>query len=187
MIFKNKKALSLVEIIIALVIAVFAGIPILIMVSSSRKETATSINYLRAMELANEAIEWVNVTKFEDLDNLNNILEESIVQETDSELVPGQIIATDTEYKRWKGSNLLSKNLQYSEQYVNAYFYRTIEVTNIKGDDINNVKDNLLKKVTVTVKWSEGKKITNLNDDSSDRRHKIQLSVLVINDENLTY
>ncbi len=179
----NKKALSLIEIIVALTIAVFAGIPILRMVSSSRTETTNSINYLRAMELANEAIEWVNVTNFKDLDNLGKILQESIVEQKGSNLTPGQIATTEAEYEKWKGSKLFQKKINYSDQYVNAYFYRTIDVKEINN---STIKKNLLKKVTVTVKWSEGKKPSNLNVDSN-RSKQIQLSVLVINDENLQY
>ena len=187
MMFKNKKALSLIEVLIAFTIAVLCGIPILMMVSNSKKDTATSINYLRAMELANEAIEWVNVTKFEDLDNLSNILDKSIVESYNSELIPVQIGTAEAENKNWKDSNLFERNLSYSQDYVNACFYRTIDVKDVMADDKNNVANNLLKKVTVTVKWSEGKTISDLNADSDDRRHKIQLSVLVINDENLKY
>ena len=187
MIFKNKKALSLVEIIIAFAIVVCSGIPVLMMVSSSRKDTATSINYLRAMELANEAIEWVNVTKFEDLDNLNDLLDKSIVESYKSDLIPGRIATCETEYDKWKKSDLLTQDLHYSEEYVKAYFYRTIEVKSIEADDQNNLRNNLLKKVTVTVKWNEGKEVSNIYEDLNERDHKVQLSVLVINDENLEY
>ena len=183
MIFHNKKGFSLAEIVIAVVLAVMAGIPILKMVTTSRTETSSSINYLRAMELANEAIEWANVTKFNDLEKLQS-LSESIVIDNGSSMDTRKVLSAEPEYKSWLESNQFNTDIGYSEQYIHSYFYRIIEVQDIK--DNGNIKDNLLKKVTVTVKWIEGKKPSNIDVDT-DRTRQIQLSVLVINDENLSY
>jgi hypothetical protein len=43
-----------------------------------------------------------------------------------------------------------------------------------------------LKKVTVTVKWSEGHRPANLNIPD-DRSRQVQLSVLILNDQQLSY
>ncbi len=181
--FHNNKGFSLAEIVIAVVIAVMAGIPILKMVTTSRTETSSSINYFRAMELANEPIEWANVTKFSELENLQS-LSESIVIDNGSSMDTRKVMTVEPEYKSWLESKQFNTDISYSDQYIHSYFYRIIEVQEIKENA--NIKDNLLKKVTVTVKWIEGKKPSNIDVDSN-RTRQIQLSVLVINDENLRY
>ncbi len=178
----NKKAFGLLEIIVVLVIVVGAAIPILRMVTGSRKETSSSVNYLRAMELADEAIEWANLAKFDEVDKLKN-LSGTILEDNGTAIVPIKINTTTVDYPNWVGSEIFSNELKYSEQYSNAYFYRDIDVQPVVS---SNIANNLLKKVVVTVKWSEGYKPSNLNDPSN-RSRQIQLSVLVINDENLIY
>ena len=164
----NKRAFGLLEVIIAVLIIVGAGIPILRMVTGSRKETSSSLNYLRAMELANEAIEWASAAKFDEVDKLKNISGSN---------------TTKIERTNWKNSDIFEENLKYSEQYSTAFFYRKIEVEPIKG---SYFADNLIKKVTVTVLWSEGYKPSNINVED-DRSRQVQLSILIINDDNLLY
>ena len=183
--FHNKKAFSLAEIVIAVILVVAAGIPILKMVTTSRTETTSSVNYFRAMELANEAIEWANVTKFSELEKLEG-LSESIVTDNGSSMVTKKVTAVEPEYKSWLESKQFNTDISYPNQYIHSYFYRIIEVKEIKGDNNNNIKNNLLKKVTVTVKWNEGTRPSNIDIDTN-RTRQIQLSVLVINDDNLVY
>ena len=180
----KKKALGLIEIIIALLLVVGAGIPILRMVFQSRTETSSSINYLRAMELADEAIEWANISNFKDLDKLKN-LSGTITDYTGSEPDMIKINTSDTTKKKKKNADLFESNIAHSNQYSNAFFYRDIKVEPVSSK-YNSFEKNLLKKVTVTIKWCEGYKPANVNIDS-DRNREIQLSVLIINDDNLLY
>ena len=179
--FKNKKALGLIEIVIAVVIVVGAGIPILKMVSTSRTETSSSVNYLRALELADEALEWASITNFNDLETKMSSLCGTIVNDNGG----GEPInAKPVEYDNWKGSDIFESDLKYSDQYSTAFFYRIIDVEPITS---SSIEDKMLKKVTVTIKWCEGHRPSNINTDSSDRNRQVQLSILVINDENLVY
>ncbi len=181
----NKKALGLMEVVVALLIAVGAAIPILKMVTKSRNETTSSINYLRAMELADEALEWASVAKFSDLGSgspSGKNLENNSGPIIDANLTPMKIDATQSGNDNWKDTNVFKDNLEYSSQYSNAFFYRDIKVTKL-----DNFGGDILKKVTVTVKWSEGHRPSNINVDSDEREKKIELSLLVINDENLSF
>ncbi len=180
--FKNKRAIGLIEIVIAVIIVVGAGIPILKMVTSSRTETSSSVNYLRAVELADEVLEWASASKFSEVDKLAN-LSGSIIDDSTSSLSTIKINSTNAENVLWSGSEIFSNDLKYSEQYTPAFFYREIEVEPVEG---SYFAENLIKRVTVTVMWSEGYKPSNLNIPS-DRNRQVMLSMLVINDENLYY
>lgn len=183
LIYFKRKAFGLLEVVIALGVAIGALLPILQMITASRTDTTSSISYLRAMELANEVIEWANVATFDEVDKLEG-LSGTIIESNGGNIVPIKINAVESDNIKWKNSKIFEKNLQYSEQYSNAYFYRIIKVTPLKG---NYFQNDMLKKVSVTVKWCEGKKPRNLNLDSEERNKQIQLSVLVINDDNLLY
>lgn len=176
----RRKGLGLIEVVIALVIVVGAGIPILKMVIGSRTETSSSVNYLRAVELADEALEWASVSKFKDVDKLKN-LSGSIIEDNGSTMTTAKINTKEAGYASWKNSEVFQSELSYSTQYTTAFFYREIEVEPVTGSYFS---DNLLKKVTVTVKWCEGYRPSNLNVPS-DRNRQVQLSLLVINDDNL--
>jgi hypothetical protein len=180
---KNKKALGLMEIVIAISLVVMAGIPILKLVFGSRNETTSAINYLRAMELADETLEWASITKFSELDNLTSF-SGSIVVDGGSGFTTEEVHTSPVEYENWKSSGLFVDKPKYSEDYINAFFYRIIDVEDVKSDAIQK---DMLKKVTVTIKWSEGKRPTNLSSDCPERNRQVQLSILVINDENLQF
>ncbi|MBQ2593474.1 MAG: hypothetical protein II567_09380 [Candidatus Riflebacteria bacterium] len=180
----KKQAFGLVEVVIALLVIVCAGIPILKMVFQTRTETSSSVNYLRAMELADEIIEWANASKFQDVDQLEKY-SGSIMNISDSKHEMIKVNTSKTNNENWKSSGLFEENLKYSDHYCNAYFYRDIKVEPVTSQ-YNNFGNNLLKKVTVKIKWSEGRMPSNINLDS-DRNREIQLSVLVINDDNLLF
>ena len=180
----KKKAFGLIEIIVALLIIVCAGIPIIKMVFQTQTETSSSVNYLRAMELADEVIEWANATKFKDLDKLTS-LSGSMVEVSDSGHGMIKINTSGTSNENWKSSGFFEENLKYSDKYCSAFFYRDIKVEPVTSPN-NTFESNLLKKVTVKIKWSEGRMPSNVNVDS-ERNREIQLSVLVINDDNLLF
>ncbi len=183
-IYNNKKALGLIEVVIAVVIVIGAGIPILKMVSSSRSETSSSANYLRAMELADEVLEWASVAKFKDLENALNSENGTIIVEGGSGLTPEEIHTAPAENENWKNSGFFIEKQKYSDQYNKAFYFRTIEVEDVKSPVIQS---DMLKKVTVTVKWIEGRRPSNLNVDNGERNRQVKLSILVINDDNLLY
>ena len=180
----KKQAFGLIEVIIALLIIVCAGIPILKIVFQTQTETSSSVNYLRAMELADEVIEWANAAKFKDVDKLTN-LSGSMVAVSGSNHEMIKINTSGASNENWKSSGFFEENLKYSDKYCSAFFYRDIKVEPVTSSS-NNFENNLLKKVTVKIKWSEGRVPSNINSDS-ERNREIQLSVLVINDDNLLF
>ncbi|MGM0598482.1 MAG: type IV pilus modification PilV family protein, partial [Candidatus Rifleibacteriota bacterium] len=56
-----------VEVLIAILIISACAVPIIYMVTSARGDTTRAINYLRAVELANEAIEWVSSARYDQI------------------------------------------------------------------------------------------------------------------------
>ena len=180
----KKQAFGLVEVIIALLVIVCAGIPILKMVFQTQTETSSSVNYLRAMELADEVIEWANASKFKDVDKLAG-LSGSMVDSSDSGHQMIKVNTAGASNENWKDSGFFDNNIKYSDKYCSAFYYRDIKVEPVTSSS-NNFESNLLKKVTVTIKWSEGRMPSNINLDS-ERNRQIQLSVLVINDDNLLF
>lgn len=187
---KNKRlnkriAMTFAEIMVAVAIVAGAAFPIYYLTNSSRKETTRAINYLRAVELANEVLEWASVSKYEELTEANmaaftglmtNVAGDSI----SSIVLPTTIPSNDI----WKNDNLLVDSLFYSEQYAHLYFYRDVKVEEVA--DVDYIKPNMVKKVSVTVSWSEANRPQNLNNPS-DRNRKLTLSVLILNDKTLTF
>ena len=180
--FHKRKAIGLIEIVIAAILVVSAGVPILYMVTSSRTETSSSVNYLRAVELADEALEWASASKFSEVDKLAN-LSGTIIEDNSGSAHAVALNVAEAENQSWKTSEVFASSLNYSDQYATAYFYREILVEDVKGTYFS---DDLLKKVTVIVSWSEGYKPSNLNV-ASNRSRRVELATLVINDENLLY
>lgn len=181
---KKTNGFSFVEVLIAILIVTACAVPIVYMVTSSRTDTSKAINYLRAVELANEAIEWAQASKFENLTNqyFSGVFG-SLVNVSGTGLTPEKILTGIPSNQVWKNDNLMADKLSYSEQYNRAFFWREIDIKNISSaaSDFNN---GMIKKVTVTIKWNEGKKpvITN-----NIRMRQVQMSVLVLNDQNLYF
>lgn len=177
----KRRGLSFVEIMIAVLVVTGCAIPILYVVSSSRTETSRAINYLRAMELANEVIEWAGAAEFSAVDEAAiSAFCGSISEETSAGLNTVKVAATDPENQTWKADDLMSDDLQYSDQYNTGFFFREVEVTEVNE---SYLQTNLLKKLTVRVKWNEAERPANLN--LSDRTRQVELSVLLLNEKNL--
>ena len=171
--FKNKKGYSLAEVVIATVI--FAGIftGLILLTTSSRTETSKSINYLRALQLAQEAIEIINSSPFEKV--------------TDSNLsfLSGSLIdpATNKSVKILAGNNAKNtiSEFNYPDDYTKCYYYRTIKI-----NDLSSIPNNrFLKKITVGVYWNEGKIPNKLESTSGepDRMRKLELSTIVFDEK----
>ena len=182
--FQTKQnGLSFVEILIAILVVTSCAVPILYMVTSTRTDTVKAINYLRAVELASEAIEWATASNFSDLNNGTfSALGDSLVSGSGTGLTPIKIATTQPNNQAWKAGNLMADDLSYSEQYNKCFFWRTIDISDITASHFQN---NLIKKVVVTVKWSEGKTAPITSDDN--RTRQVQMSVLILNDKNLYF
>ncbi len=182
----KKQAMSLVEIVVALMVAVAAAIPILQMMTKSNTETTSSINYLRAVELANETIEWASIASFSAVINQEkglSSLSGPIINDGGSGFTPESVAVNPTiENENWNDPNIFKTELKYSDQYIPAFFYRVVNV-----EPLDDFGGDMLAKVTVTIKWCENSRPTNLNIDSDERNRQVELSVLVINDENLSF
>lgn len=182
--FFHRHGIGFVEVVIAVLVVAVSAIPVIQMVTASRKDTTSAINYLRAVELANELVEWASVARFSELDAGSfSAFTRSLCEYDSDKLKPGAVHVVAPENPVWKNDMLMADALQYSEQYGNAYFFREV-----RFEDVNEsyLKPKLLKKMVVTVKWNEGKVPANINV-GEDRNRQVELSVLILNDENLTY
>ncbi|MBU1107454.1 MAG: hypothetical protein KKB51_12360 [Candidatus Riflebacteria bacterium] len=180
---KKTQGISFVEVMIAVLIVAVSAVPIFYMVTSSRTDTSKAINYLRAVELANEVIEWAQAVKFDDLNVITfGGVSGTIDDDSTVPVLPGPVRVVPPENTNWLGVPFVATDLMYSKQYSNAFFYREIEFEDVISPDFN---DGMMKKMTVRVKWNEGVAPTSLY--SSDRDRQVELSVLMLNDANMNY
>lgn len=175
---RGRRGFGFVEIAVAAVVIGVCAVPILWLVSSSRVETSKAINYLRAMELGNEAIEWATVIPFKD--KAGNDLSRLSSAYTES-LSNNRLIRVGSN-PAWTQVPL-ANDVAYSEQYEPAFFYREIKVTDVPEMSLRG----FLKKITVIISWNEGKVPANPSVNPGDRMRKITLSTLVFNDRKVEY
>ena len=172
-IITGKKGFTVTEIVIATVIFVGLFTALFLLLNTSRTETSKSINYMRAMQLAQETIDWVNSTPFEDvIDHKLSILNGSLVDSYYKKSVPIPI---------GENANSTVTNPEYPEDYSKCYYYRKIKIDNL--DSLPNGR--FLKKITVTIYWNESKvpqKIDTTNGEP-DRMRKITLSTIIFNEK----
>jgi type II secretory pathway pseudopilin PulG len=170
----NKKGFTITEIVVATVIFVGLFTTLSLYLNSSRTETSKSINYMRAMQLAQETIDWVNSTPYEKIDNSPlSILNGSLVDAYTKKSVPIPV---------GENANNTVTNPEYPEDYTKCYYYRTIKVD--KLDSLPNGR--FLKKVTVSVYWNESKvpkSLVTATSGEPDRMRKIVLSTLVFDEK----
>ncbi len=180
---KKRLGMGFVEIMIAVLVVTGCAIPVIYMLTSSRTETSKAINYLRAMELANEVIEWATAAEFSQVDagSLSAFCG-SISEIHGSDLQTVGVATAEPDHQTWKSDGLMANNMKYSEQYNTGFFYREVEVENV---DDSYLQTDLLKKLKVRVKWSEGERPANLNI-SDNRTRQVELSVLILNEKNLS-
>ncbi|MDD3002111.1 MAG: hypothetical protein PHF29_10190 [Candidatus Riflebacteria bacterium] len=182
----NKRfAMTFAEIMVAVAIVAGAAFPIFYLTNSSRKETTRAINYLRAVELANEVLEWASVSKYEELTDANMAAFTGLMTNVEGDSISSIVLPTTISSNDiWKNDNLLVDSLFYSDQYAQLYFYRDVKVEEVS--DVDYIEPNMVKKVSVTVSWSEASRPQNMNNPS-DRNRKLSLSVLILNDKTLTF
>ncbi|MEW6708416.1 MAG: hypothetical protein AB1403_01210 [Candidatus Riflebacteria bacterium] len=166
-----RKGVSFTEIVIAVTIFAVLAIPLFMSMKSVNMDATRAISHLRALELANEAIDYVRLLPVDkNFDQLALGLSGSIVIEGQDGLVPARIQTGENSYY----SGILANELEYSEQYSRSYFYREVEVIEQSGREYAP----LLKKVVVTVYWSDGEKVKNLHS-YEDRTRKVVLACIV--------
>ena len=163
----------------AVVVVTVMGVPIMWLLSSSRAETSRAINYLRALEIGYETIEWAQTLSVHSPDF------ESFSQ-SESRSLSGGSLGEMVTYKvgqnpKWQA--MMAKNLSYPEQYYPPYFFREIQIEDAgspQDKNANNTHASFLKRVVVTVSWNEGK--VPLKIDRPDRMRKIVLTTLILDD-----
>ncbi|HAE39000.1 MAG TPA: hypothetical protein DCG57_10235 [Candidatus Riflebacteria bacterium] len=169
---KTNRGMSFVEVLLAVIIASLLFSSIIWFVSSTRVATGKSTNYLRALQLAQETIDWVHALEFSNLtEDKLSLLEGSLV---DSQTGHSVVLAK---------SNVTGKEsvLAYPDDYCKSYFYRRIVL-----EKLSSVKSGsrLLKKVSVHIYWNEGQKPAQVDSLSAepDRMRQITLSTLLFDE-----
>lgn len=169
----RRKGFTITEIIVATAIFVVLFSSIAWMSTSSRAESSKSINYLRALELAQEGVDWVNSTPFSEVTEANvAILQGSLVDPSNGESIKMPV-----------GDNAKNSvaNTNYPQDYSRCYFYRTVKI-----EDLNSVPNGrFLKKITIGIYWNEGKTPKKLEATSGepDRMRKLYMSTIIFDDK----
>lgn len=177
--------LTFAEVVVAVVVIALCSIPLLWVLTSSRTDTSKAINYLRAVELANEAIEWASIAPFHRRTTTNVMVEQisgSLVTQVGSGFQPAPIDVVPASHSEWVAENLTAPSLTYSSQYTSAFFYRTVKV-----EDVVNGPKGYLRRVTVTVEWAEGRVPQHHTQPGGERNKKIVMSTLILNEKQLVY
>ncbi|KAF1080083.1 MAG: hypothetical protein GQF41_3550 [Candidatus Rifleibacterium amylolyticum] len=179
-----RSGIGFVEVLVAVLIAAVSAVPVVYMVSSSRTDTSKAINYLRAVELANEVIEWAQGVDFDDLDSVTfSTYVGTLADDSTGAITPMPVGAAVPPNPYWASGNFSADSLKYSEQYGNAFFFREVEFEDVTGS--MNFSDGMIKRMTVRVKWNEGSAPSSVYNSERDRQ--VELSVLLLNDANMNY
>lgn len=162
---------SFPEIVVAIAVFAILAIPIYQVMHKVQTDTSKSINYFRAMELANEAIEYVRLLPVDkDFKLKAEGYSGSLIVEQAAALEPAKILTGENAAY----PEILETNIQYSSQYNPAYFYRSVEVADLTGSDYSG----FLKKVIVTVYWDNAGAANNLHDPRNKTK-RVVLAMLV--------
>jgi len=168
----SKQGFSMPEIVVAVTVFAFLAFPLYRSMQSVQTDTQKSINYLRAMELANEAIEYVKLLPLDQHfeRNAEGFGGSILIERADSSFEAARLITGENP----RYGDDLAANLQYSSQYNPAYFYRTVEVHRLSGANYAG----LVCKVIVTVYWDNSAVVSNLHD-LTRKTSKVTLATLV--------
>lgn len=168
------RGFSFVEIVIATGLAVVLFSSIIWLITSTRVETSKSINYLRALQLAQETIDWLQTIP-------GDQLTPDIVQTFEGSLVdPQSEKSAKIEVNKREGNS--GEQFRYPENYCAAWFYRKVSLEKI---DQKIPGARFLRKATVQIFWNEGKRPTTLEPLSGnpDRMRKISMSVVLFDED----
>ncbi len=157
---------SFVEVLIASVVgAAFFG-SILWFVFSTRVETDKSANYFRALQIAQETLEWAQATPI------------ALLNDRQMALLQGSLVDSQT----GKSSTILpGVKISYPDQYRPAYFFRKIHLEEVKG---KGARGRFLREIRVEVFWNEGRMPERIEPVGADpdRMKKLTLATLVLDE-----
>lgn len=171
---KGRKGFTITEIIVATAVFVVLFSAIMWMSTSSRAESSKSINYLRALELAQEGIDWVNSTPFGDVTDSNlSFLHGSLVDPSTGDSIKMPVAEN--------AKNSVSET-KYPQDYSKCYFYRTVKIEELNS---SVPYGRFLKKVTIGIYWNEGKTPKKIEAASGepDRMRKLYMSTIIFDDK----
>jgi len=167
------RGFSLVEVVVAFAIGLVCFGGLIFFATSTRTETSKAENYLRALQIAQETIELIQSTPFEELTPAKlQMFEGSLVNPATGKSVTLPVHPTAV----WQPADKT-----YSDQYTKSYFYRKIKMKPVESGIPNS---RFLKQIIVEVFWNEGKtpdKIEAIGGDP-DRMRKLSLPAVVFDD-----
>lgn len=167
---KSRLGVSFVEIVVAIFVFAMMALPVYVFMTSVRTDNVKNISYLRAMELAEESLEYVQLLPVDrSFKAKAEAISGSLLIEVPDISAACVLIGTDDYYR-----DILADRLQYSEQYNPSYFYRTVEVHDLTG----TAYSELLKKVVVTIYWDDSRQVNNLHDLGAKTR-KVVMACLI--------
>jgi len=174
---RRRHGFSFIEIVVAIGVSlVFFG-GLIYFASTTRAETSKAVNYLRALQIAQETIELVQSMPFADA-------MASGVQIFEGSLIDPQT-GQSVKIPFHQSSGWQPQTKTYPEQYNNAWFYRKIRI-----DDLPNSVANarFMRKISVDVYWNESKKPERIESIGAepDRMRKLSLATLIF-DERESY
>lgn len=173
--FPGKSAgFSLIEIVVAVGIAIFFFATIISLTSNTRVSITKATNYLRALELAQETIELLQSSPMGDLmQNKIQIFAGSLVDPHTKKSIPIPMHSDSP----WK-----PKLLSYPEQYDSAWFYRKVKIEPVAASYLNS---RFIKKASVDIYWNESKTPTSIETLGAepDRMRKLSLSTLLFDEK----
>jgi len=167
------RGFSLVEVVVAFAIGLVCFGGLIFFATSTRTETSKAENYLRALQIAQETIELIQSTPFEELTPAKlQMFEGSLVNPATGKSVTLPVHPTAA----WQPADKT-----YSDQYTKSYFYRKIKMKPVESGIPNS---RFLKQIIVEVFWNEGKtpdKIEAIGGDP-DRMRKLSLPAVVFDE-----
>lgn len=168
---RSGEGFSFAEVLVTVFAVSVMSIPITLLLSSSRADTSKAINYLRALEIGYETIEWVQTLPFHSSSFKEFTAKES--RSLNDQGTGGMVFYNTGDNPKWNSA--LTKKITYPEQYKIPYFFREIKIDDVAPSLEYGV---YLKQVTVTVWWNEAQIPQKL--DKPERMRKITLSTLLL-------
>ena len=166
-----RRGWGIVEAAISVLVGAILAIPLLYTLTGTRSDTTQAINYLRAMEIANEAIAWTTATP------MTPKSEVALEQNSGSLVKAGGARLEPMPYRQGRNATWASNSqtLTYPDQYGRVYFHRTIDVQALQPAATDHRQ--FLSRVTVTVAWNE--RVPPAKIDTPDREKKVVMTALV--------
>ncbi len=174
---KGSGGFSFIEIVVAAGVSfIFFG-GLIFFATSTRTQTSKAVNYLRALQIAQETIELVQSVPLEKVAGGGvQIFEGSLVNPATG----GSVKIPFHNSSAWQ-----PHTKTYPEQYNNAWFYRKVRIDPVPAGIANA---RFLRKITVDVYWNESKKPERIDSigKEPDRMRKLSMATLLF-DESETY